>query len=497
MIEDSSQLADGAVVTADVCIIGGGAAGICIAQEMDGSTQSVLLIESGDLVEDEATQALYEGTMSGLDTWELHKMRMRVFGGSTEHWGGWCRPLRPEDFEQRAWMDQSGWPISFADLEPYYERAQAVLELGPFQYDAGVVAAHEGLPLLFPQGGAVQTDLFQFSSPTRLGTVYRSQLARSSNVRVLLRANLVEIRLGDSGQVSHLICQTLDGNELIVEASRFVLATGGIENARLLLASNTQESAGVANGTDQVGRWFMEHPHYGSSVAVVSPMRLDLDFYTNHDASVPRPDGSGVDPAHIGGVFALSAAIRDAEGLPDWTMTIKEADLSQSELAPLGPTPVGALSRCPDEPTFYRLFARVEQTPLADSRVTLSSERDALGMPRVDLNWKISEADDRAMRRSFEIFGAELARHCLGRAWVPTQGERFKWRAGPGGHHMGTTRMGTDPATSVVDADSRCHEVANLYMAGSSVFTTGGSANPTLTVVALALRLADHLLEVG
>jgi choline dehydrogenase-like flavoprotein len=140
-----------------------------------------------------------------------------------------------------------------------------------------------------------------------------------------------------------------------------------------------------------------------------------------------------------------------------------------------------------------QLTVRAEQSPLRDSRVTLTDEVDALGMPRVALDWRIAPQDDEQMRRAMVILARELGAAGLARLWVPGDATRFAWRQDPGGHHMGATRMGRDPAVSVVDADCRAHEVRNLYVSGCSVFTTGGDSNPTLTVVALAHRLADTL----
>ena len=140
-----------------------------------------------------------------------------------------------------------------------------------------------------------------------------------------------------------------------------------------------------------------------------------------------------------------------------------------------------------------QLTVRAEQSPLRDSRITLTDDVDALGMPRVALDWRIAPQDDEQMRRAMVILGRELGAAGLARLWVPGDATRLVWRQDPGGHHMGATRMGRDPAVSVVDADCRAHEVRNLYITGGSVFTTGGDSNPTLTVVALAHRLADTL----
>jgi choline dehydrogenase-like flavoprotein len=270
---------------------------------------------------------------------------------------------------------------------------------------------------------------------------------------------------------------------------------GALENARILLASNSQIEEGVANSCDCVGRYFMEHPHYYSSMGWLLNGEPDWSFYQRHLSDVPI--GETPHPVDVLGVFGLSAETRAREGLPSLTAQVVPTAIDVAETGSLTPGMVQALLRAEaDGQSMVRLTVRVEQSPDPESRITLrESDLDALGMPRIDLHWQIRPEDDRALRRAMEIFGAEAARAGLGRLWTPTDGGGFSWTAQPGGHHMGTTRMTTDASRGVVDGNCRAHDVENLYLAGSSVFTTGGSANPTLTIVALAERLADHLAE--
>jgi choline dehydrogenase-like flavoprotein len=149
------------------------------------------------------------------------------------------------------------------------------------------------------------------------------------------------------------------------------------------------------------------------------------------------------------------------------------------------------------------VVARAEQAPNPASRVMLSEERDAFGLPRIALDWQLLDVDKRSLKVTMEALDRELRRLSLGRvepsAWLDEP--ETPWVADPlvsnhpvgGYHHMGTTRMATSPRRGVVDADCRVHGLGNLYVAGSSVFPTGGWANPTLTILALALRLGDHL----
>ena len=275
MITDARTLADGATLEADVCIAGAGAAGMTIALDLRASGLSVLLLESGGAERDPAVQSLSEGRMTGIDTWNVRTMRIRALGGTTGHWAGWCRPLTPQDFEARDYISLSGWPIKYSDLVPFYRRACETVQIGEFDWNSAARAKATGKALL-PLGAAIDQRYYQFSPPTRFGGVYSDVLEQADDVRVLTFANVQDIRLDQRrGRVESFACRTLQGTTFNVHAGRYVLALGGIENARVLLASRSQESDGVANGHGVVGRYFMEHPHYYGCLLYTSPSPRD------------------------------------------------------------------------------------------------------------------------------------------------------------------------------------------------------------------------------
>jgi choline dehydrogenase-like flavoprotein len=497
MLIDARTLAEGATIEADVCIAGAGAAGMTIALDLMGSGLSVVLLESGGAERDDATDALSEGRMTGIDTWNLRRMRIRALGGTTGHWAGWCRPLMPQDFERHDHIPHSGWPLKYSDLVRWFRRACQTLEIGEFEWDAKARASATGKHLL-PVSAAIEQRYYQFSPPTRFGRVYAPVLERADDVRVLTFANVFDIRLDQPrGRIESFVCKTLQGTSFRVHAGRYVLALGGVENARVLLASRSQQPEGVANGNDVVGRYFMEHPHYYRSIDVVHGSAFDLGFYRRGDSDWKRPDGT---PVQMLGALGLAAAVSRRERLLNFSATFLGADALQ----PSSPATPGT-NRVPSATAqalvtrgqggfgASLLTVRAEQSPLRDSRITLTDDLDALGMPRAALDWRIAPEDDVQMRRAIVLLARELGAAGLARLRVPGDATRFVWRQDPGGHHMGATRMGRDPAVSVVDADCRTHEVRNLYIAGASVFTTGGDSNPTLTIVALAHRLADTL----
>lgn len=478
MFVDFRSLPQSELIEADLCIVGGGVAGITIALEFLETDISVCLVESGGFEPELETQALYAGESVGLPHTDLDACRMRYLGGSSNCWNGWCVPFDRHDFEPRPWVPYSGWPIGFDELKSYYVRAQPVCNLGPMVYD-DEMWTRLGLngPAFEPE--RLRASFWQYSTPLRFGEMYREQLARSKNVRVLLNANLVDIATDDSAsEVRSVTVRDLSGKSSQINAKHYILATGGIENARALLLSRAVESNGIGNRHDTVGRYFMEHPYSICGIAMSGPTALD--------PAIDKKFGS----VEIGVGLRTGAGIQQ-RGEVVGAMAILDADQKVDHLfARSGalPVPTSGQSR-------YAFIAQSEQVPDPLSRVTLSDARDALGLNVPRLDWKMSEIDKRSITVLVEQIGAELARLGLGRArladWLMEDGAY--WGVVAGNHHMGTTRMGDDPRRSVVDRDCRVHGYRNLHIAGSSVFTTSSFANPTLTIVALALRLSDNM----
>ena len=335
--------------------------------------------------------------------------------------------------------------------------------------------------------------MFQFSPPTRFGAVYRDEVLRASNVHTLLHANAVELEIGpESGRVARVRVATLAGNRFSVAARIVVLATGGIENARILLASRAGRPRGVGNDRDLVGRFFMDHLHLRAGVYLPSSPAFDGAFYRR------REDQRAI------GVLTVAEALLRRRGLLGFSLTLSRRSLPRDEAIggdvqraasdlEEGLASAGA-SRLPDA---TMLECRTEPAPNPDSRVTLTAGRDALGMPRARLDWQLTEYDFASLRAGQEIVAREVGRAGVGRVQLPRDAPRSAWtqKIRGGQHHIGTTRMSDDPARGVVDAHCRVHGSENLYVAGSSVFPTAGSANPTLTLTALALRLADRIRE--
>ncbi len=522
MFRDAREIEDASVIECDLAVVGAGAAGIAIAHSMAGSRHQVCLVESGGLEFDPAVQDMYVGDVVGLPYDKLDIARLRFFGGATNHWAGRSRPLDEIDFETREWVPYSGWPITRAELEPFYLRAQEMCQLGPFEYRAESWLGPDEVALPLEEE-ALRSLVWQYSPPTRFGEAYGAELEAASNVDVLLHANLVEIAANEAGtRVEALQVATLDGRRLTVRAREFVLACGGLENARLLLIANQGDAGGLGEGREHVGRFFMEHPHLAAARALVTEPHL-LGFYDYGRRAVPRHGHS------IVGCLNLSPAEQRRQGVLNCDFNVTADNVGDTGFAAMrriwkalrggnlpddlaadlrrvlfdiDDTVAGLLSRLnlrdyQAETGSFLLWSSAEQAPNPDSRVVLSEQRDALGLPRIALDWRLLELDERSLRVAHQVVAEQLGQAGLGRVqiqdWLSAAADGWAPELIGGHHHMGTTRMADEPTRGVVDRHCRMHGVANLHIAGSSVFPTSGSANPTLTIVALALRLAETL----
>jgi len=506
MFIDGRQVPDGTIIDTDIAIIGAGAAGITIARELIGTDISVALIESGGLDFEPETQELYDGESVGVP-YELGSSRLRYFGGSTNHWGGWCRPMQPIDFEERSWVPHSGWPITYDELVPFYERANVVAQVGPFRFNDTDWWSNGGqyAPLPLP-GGDVETRWFEYSPPTRFGHVYRKAIEKAPNIKTYLHSNVAEIVPDETARtIDHLKVMTLSGVKFTIRPKLVILATGGIENARMLLMSNSVQKVGLGNGRDVVGRYFMEHPHIGQPVqilltdpAVVAPY---YKTYTKLNGAQIRAVFMFTDDylrrtRRLGTVITFSEwKLIRSDASPDEKPDQPGAELEPDLLQMLHST----TAKPADGPLLgmrYGSGCATEQTPNPLSRVTLSKEKDPLGLPRTRLDWRLNIEDRTNLRQNLETLARAFGQWGNGTVRImfkdkPDWDEAEGW----GNHHMGTTRMANDPRKGVVDADCKVHGIDNLYVAGSSVFTTSATINPTLTILALAMRLSDHVKQ--
>ena len=517
MIIDGRAVPPGTVIETEVCIVGGGAAGITLAREFSASPFRVILLESGGMEFDPDTQDLYQGQSVGLAFDDLRASRLRFFGGTTNHWGGYCLPFDPIDFEPRDGSSYRGWPFPRSYLDPWYARAQEVCRLGAYDYrPSSWGIPPRKIPPPF-SGPNFEIKLLQ-DNPVRFGPSYAPELQGAPRVTVYLNANGLKFDGGETdAEIEELSVRTLSGGNFIVRAKLFVLATGGIENARLLLASGKQGGKGLGNERDLVGRFFMVHLCYSAGIIVPSDPRMNFDFMTN---GVYSPDTYRIDPViglseqsmrrlhlpniMIGWSFQLSPVVGAVEALKRLAGGKGPGGSTLTYLSKVIGNLEGVASFAVRKVLFgqgipieaLNVVGASEQQPNPESRVSLGSKRDQLGIPEPVIDWRLLDEDKSKAAAIIRLLGTEIGRTGFGRLRSEF-GDDDAWPKDFYGnqHHMGTTRMHRDPSLGVVDENCRVHTVANLYVAGSSVFPTGGACNPTLTIVALALRLADHLKQ--
>ncbi len=533
MFIDTRQVGDGRTLIATVCIIGGGIAGLTIARELEAQGVDTCLLESGGLEPDDATRDLCRGDATGIDYQFADGCRARFLGGSSNCWGGWSRPLDPWDFERRDWIPASGWPFGLDELAPWYARAHGVLRLGPVNFDPADWEKAIGRPdvrRLPLTSGRVRDTISQFSPPVRFGRHYRGELSAARHVRLFLHANVTEI-VPDAlcTRINQVRVQTLNGKRMTVAARLFVLATGGIENARLLLASSRVMTAGIGNQHDLVGRYFMDHPRMlvGRVRFASAWARNKLyDIKYNYMNSAVAAHGQHIaaqlalTPQAMASERVLNARICFCSEFPgegsagaQALFRCKQAWLAKDQPGRRLADDLRVMARDPVNTFLYgvtrlchpRSLIRsvgfqliVEPAPDPDSRITLSTcRRDALGLPRVEVHWRLGAQVRRTADRSLALVAQELRESGVAQVdampsfeqdgWPSTFEKEGTW------HHMGTTRMHDDERQGVVNRDCRVHGIANLYIAGSSVFPTAGANFPTITLTALSLRLAAHI----
>lgn len=523
---------------ADLCIVGGGAAGLTLAAALAPSGRHIIVLEAGGLRETPQSDDVYRGELcDAAGHPEPHLYRLRALGGSTREWGGGCVPFDKIDFESRPWVPGPGWPYDLDALIPFYRQAQQAAEAGRYDYQAPS-------PLIQGvDGERFQSVLERFSRPTDFGKRWRKELAPSKNVRIILNASATDMRLTPDGRaVDWLEAAAPDGRRITVRARRIVLAMGGLETTRLMLAANKDRPNGLGNDHDWLGRSYMCHlaAVSGSVTVFGSPRNVTFGHSRDSDGvyyrrrlllseQVQREHGllnlafrlqtqDPSDPAH--GDAALSALhlfkqaterrndhnYRYEQSAPRstarhlWNVARNPGRLALAAATTLSERYLGG-RRAPSialraANNRYALEFHGEQAPNPDSRVALSTNRDAFGMPRLKIQWRPHPLDISTVLHAYRFLGEELKRTAAGRLDVSEDKllDQISTAGAYGGHHIGTTRIAVDPKQGVVDANCRVHGLANLFVASSSAMPTSGQANPTLTLLALTYKLAAHLL---
>ena len=520
MIVDLNQTDAPAALRVDLCLVGAGAAGLAIASEMANSSVTVAIAESGGLDFEPPTQALYDVDISGLPHPGSMQGRFRVCGGSTTMWGGQALPLMPLDFESREWVPYSGWPISFDELHPFYQRACRFLLVDGMNFDTDLFSLLNTRPPAF-DASQLWYHFSKWSPQPSVRERYLPTLRQSQNCTLLLHANVTQIVLDPvSQQVTHLELQSLGGRATTLRAKAFVLGVGGIETARLLLANRKQRFNGIGNEHDLVGRFFQDHPSaLIGSLKAPSPARAQQLLNVFHKHGLKYSARCTATPQWQRQHQTLNISMGTTFVQDDPTLQhVKEiyAALRQRRLGPnfaakllrAAMHPAAALS-----PAYHFLMrgrsfapgARMlvgltsEQQPNPESRILLSDKLDALGVPRANVRWKLTDLTLHTMRKFAVTLQDQFTRAGIGEIelepWLLEGSSEWTSHINDQYHHIGTTRMNDSPRAGVVDRNCQVHGLPNLFIASSSVFPTSGHSNPTLTIIALCMRLADRLKQ--
>ena len=527
MLINSEKIENNAVIDVDLCIIGSGAAGLSIASEFLDSNITIAILESGDRTYQETAQAFNQVECSALGVGP--RARIRQYGGSTTAWSGKWVPMSPFDLKVKPWIENSGWPIKYEDLVQYYERASKLHNGPKFKASSDLMVENSGaetstkssflpIPVHWLKVGDLDFSL-------TIGKLVQ----RSKNIKVYFSVTVANIQLTESlDSIDYVEANSKSGKQFKVKARQFVLAGGGIENARLLLASNSQLKDGIGNRFGNLGRYYMDHPKgflatvhlekghrfpdcLGLSNEGGDTHRVDIGVRLSDDLVESNKTVNSYLLWHPQAEQAPSPSLRK---LFSNLMIIKTRPTQWKTYFDVIKNLIQLEKKNFFQVIFYRLSLRlglkshtpsifkieyhIEQVPSSDNRVALSDERDIHDQPLAALHWALADIETLSIKRLHMLLAELLEK---------TQTGKLTWDAGAppdfdnliiddSSHHMGTTRMGNDEKTSVVDHDCKVHGIQNLYVAGSSVFPTSGFANPTFTIVALAIRLADKLKKI-
>lgn len=519
---DAAGLVSAQEFSADVCILGGGVAAVTLANELLSHCRKIVILESGGDEFEEASQNLNAAEVFPEIYADPMYSRLRSLGGSSNHWLNNTSPFDPIDFEAREWVPNSGWPISFEDVNRYYARAGVYCGVGDDGYDPNLWLKNAGVSSPLNRSSVIRAKIAKAASPpTRFYKKHGDALSNSKRVEVLTHANVVDLKFDSGAKTVQRVIFTNGGAvRHSVTAPVFVMCMGGIENARMLLHFNNKHGQQLGNQHDNVGRYFMDHPSM-QPATILAPtpsfaqaLRADLSsrfvgvFFDQADAvlRIRKINNSRISFFDISN-YDFSDGISSFHILREKLVKGQVPDELMKHLGnllfDLDMVAEAIARKSFDKKIFEHagdfaglgVSVMMEQTPQLGNRIRLGQTVDRLGIPRAVIDWTLAYNDIDMMWQGLYSLGVELGKLSLGRLRLLTErSERlFGDQMGFGNHHMGTTRMALSSKTGVVDGNSRVFGTNNLYVAGSSVFATGSHVPPTLTIVALAIRLAEFL----
>jgi len=555
MLADARPIPDGSRIQCSVCVVGAGAAGLTLALGLLDAGMDVLVLEAGGEKVEEAIQSIYDGAVTSPEHAPPKMYRQRRLGGSTAVWGGRCVPYDAQDFQGRAHVPLSGWPFGLEELTPFYRAAHHILEIGEFDYCANGLGETPHLAG-FADAHVISERLERFSPPTNMWKRYGPVLKRSANVKILKYASCLRIATDEARRrVEALECVTGAGARFTVEAGQVVIAVGGLETVRVLGHSGLGDHAGLLGRTymchveSRIGRLQLTprnravvHGFETTREGVYARRRFTLTAERQNaleclNATIRLHHPLISDPAHghtvlsamfLARQFILPEYARKFGGIdiPEHLRKFANIERAKAEAAHERKVTLRHLRNvCAGVPELmgfgadwvvkrylrprripyvalpavdgaYALDLHAEQAPNLASRVSLDNAVDRYGVPKLRVDWRLTELDFRTVSTMLREFQRAVQACGCGTVLFDTPDLDAEVRAQAlpvGGHHIGTARMAHDPKHGVVDADGRVHHMDNLFVLGSATFPTSSQANPTLTIVAMALRMARRL----
>jgi len=511
----------------DICVVGAGIAGLTLVSALRQSGLKVLMLEGGGLLHEPRSQSLFESEMdfAGEVNIGVGNGRFRVFGGSGTRWDGVLIPLATHELSSRTTINGIGWPINNAELAPYFDRLDTMLGLKGSRFDESCYqVAGRATPTLAADDDTLSVRVSKMLPWHKrdIGRFLGPSLNKDPDVVVLYHANAVELVRGERRDVvTGVRVRSYTGREQVFTARHFIIAAGSIESVRLLLVSYSLHPDGMGDRWKLLGCGFNDHVVLrAGTVTTDSGSRLRQvarGFYIGDVMHTPRFQLSQQAQAEedclsgYANVYFEAApesaftkirtvlddyqarGVRALRRSPYWTLLRGTPDLVSGFLARsvLGLQPISSRST----PTIYLV---AEQPSRGDARIRIAEGYDAVGMPRLALAWQVGDAELRTLTVVGRRLEALLLRNRIGavtwfdEAFDPKEGARPD-RVVDQYHHAGVARMSASASDGVVDADCRVHGMQNLYLASAAVFPSGGCSNPTFTIMALALRLAEHL----
>ncbi|MGF1588234.1 MAG: FAD-dependent oxidoreductase [Pleurocapsa sp.] len=553
MLIDAETIQDGSTITSDIGVVGAGPAGIVLALELAQAGYDVALLESGRLDFSEAIQNL--GDANHFDP-QFHapmsECTRRQIGGTSNIWGGRCVPYDPVDFAQRNHIPNSDWPVTYEELEVYFQRACDYFLCGRSEFDLNQMTHIEQKSIVpgLPDGEVLTSTLERWSLPTNFGKEYLAQLKQSKLIKLFYGLTCTEIVTNDQGvRVELLQAKTLGGKNLSIKCRKYILAGGALNNTRLLLASDRHNPGGIGNHSGLLGKFYMGHLSGDIAIAhFTTPPKetvfgfdrdLDHTYIRRRFSFAPEflqqqklantvgwlgaPDFG--DFSHQNGILSSAyialnlpilktrlgastairrAAIGNDKGVyyPHIINILKDFGEIVSFIPSFGYGRFVAKRKIPalfvySAANEYPLHYHSEQVPNPDSTVSLSEERDELGMRRLNIDLRFTDQDIESVVKAHQHWDRHLRKHeCGYLEYLTDDLEASVWsQAGDGFHQVGTTRMSKHPSKGIVGSNCNIHGFDDLFVASSSTFVTSGQANSTFMIVAFALRLADYLKQ--